>query len=137
MIDFFSKQIWCRPMKTKSEDEVTRAFKDILRDSQPRNVYTNQCTEYYNVHFQKLMGKYNINHLSCKSRTYYKNSKETSIQIFHNEWYLQMNRYLIGYHAQNNQKYRTIGMKPCDVTKKNEQPSLRQSYTYIKVATGA
>jgi hypothetical protein len=64
VIDCFSKYVWVRALKTKNSVEVTKAFKSILVNEkrQPNNLQTHQGKEFFNVEFNTLMKKYNINH---------------------------------------------------------------------------
>jgi hypothetical protein len=71
VIDCFSKYVWVRALKTKNSVEVTKAFKSILVNEkrQPNNLQTDQGKEFFNIEFNTLMKKYNINHYntySCK-----------------------------------------------------------------------
>lgn len=51
------------PRKSKSTEDVSRAFEDILKEGwHPRKLQTDQRKEYYNVNFKQLLKKYNINH---------------------------------------------------------------------------
>jgi hypothetical protein len=64
VIDCFSQYVWVRALKTKNSVEVTKAFKSILVNEkrQPNNLQTHQGKEFFNVEFNTLMKKYNINH---------------------------------------------------------------------------
>lgn len=74
VIDCFSKFVWARPLKTKTGEEVTKAFNTILQGNTaavpavaPRNLQTDHGKEFYNTHFAKLASKHNINHYSTYS----------------------------------------------------------------------
>lgn len=64
VIDCYSKFVWAIPLKNKSGITVTRAFLAVLKDSgySPKNLQTDQGTEYFNKEFTQVMKKYNINH---------------------------------------------------------------------------
>jgi len=66
VIDCFSKFLWAKPLKNKTGPEVTNAMIAIFNESKRSciNLNTDQGTEFYNVHFKKLMQKHNINHYS-------------------------------------------------------------------------
>jgi Integrase core domain len=147
VIDCFSKFVWCRPIKSKSGDDVARAFEDILKSQsrKPHNLQTDQGREYFNVHFQKLMKKYNINHYNTYSRMkaaiaerVIRSLKERLFKYFSlNGIYKWIDVLPTITQHYNNRKHRTTGMKPSSVNKKNEQQILKESYTHIKMATGA
>ncbi|XP_057671341.1 uncharacterized protein LOC130903096 [Diorhabda carinulata] len=68
VIDCFSKFVWTRPLKTKTAEEITRAFSSIIKGGRmPKNVQSDQGTEFYNTKFKTLMKKHNINHYSTFS----------------------------------------------------------------------
>lgn len=57
VIDCFSKYAWAVPLKTKSALEITKAFREIFKNSKrvPRNLQTDHGTEFYNTKFSKLI----------------------------------------------------------------------------------
>lgn len=68
VINAFSKFVWAEPLKTKSGKNVEAAMKIILsKMSPPKNLQTDNGTEFYNKEFSKLMKSYNINHYSTFS----------------------------------------------------------------------
>jgi hypothetical protein len=69
VIDCFTKYAWAVPLKTKSKEEVTKAFRFILKtcNSSPINLQTDRGTEFYNKPFQELMQSLKINHYSTYS----------------------------------------------------------------------
>lgn len=144
VIDCFSKYVWCRPLISKSGEEVANAFEDILKktDRKPANFQTDQGREYFNVHFKKLMQKYNINHYSTYSpmkaaiaERVIRTLKESLFKYFSlngsYKWVDILPNIIENY---NNQKHTTTGIKPRDVTKDNEQKILKSVYSHIKIA---
>lgn len=74
VIDAFSKYAWVVPLKSKTKNEVSLAFENILKAGRrPVNLQTDMGTEFYNDVFQRLMKIWNINHYSTYS------SKKASI----------------------------------------------------------
>lgn len=68
VIDTFSKYAWAFPLKSKNKDVVCDTFKSLLDDGRsPKNLQTDNGTEFYNQKFQKRMKSYNINHYSTFS----------------------------------------------------------------------
>ena len=59
-IDTFSKYAWVRPLKNKSGQSVTEAFKSILNEEIPLMLQSDKCTEYKNSQFQSMLKKYDI-----------------------------------------------------------------------------
>lgn len=146
VIDCFSKFVWVKPLKTKAGEDVTCAFTDILNHQSgkrcPRNLQTDQGKEFYNSHFKKLMQRYKINHYSTFSikkaaivERVIRTIKEKLFKYFSlNGTYNWLDVLPNIAQNYNNQKHRTINMKPCDVTKDNEQQILKSSYSHIKIA---
>jgi transposase InsO family protein len=62
-VDVFSKYAYAQPLISKHGKTVASAFQRILsKSNHPRQLRTDQGSEYKNVHFKRLMKKYNINH---------------------------------------------------------------------------
>ena len=61
--------MWVEPLKDKTGPTVARAMKKILTRTAyiPKNLQSDQGTEFYNNIIKKLMTKYNINHYSTFS----------------------------------------------------------------------
>ena len=60
VIDMFSKYAWSIPLKNKNAFEVTKAFESILTKSQPKKLWVDQGSEFYNKTFDKSLKKYSI-----------------------------------------------------------------------------
>lgn len=139
VVDIFSKYAWAIALKTKTGKEVTDAMKSILIGGNvPKNIHSDQGTEFYNSQFQKLMQEYHINHYSTFS---VKKAAmcERLIRTLKQKLWKQMHfrgSYnwidLIDGVVQdyNNTKHHTIKMKPKDVRKKHEKPLLKTVYKY-------
>jgi hypothetical protein len=48
VVDIFSRFAWCRLLKTKNATEVWSAFQTILDEQQPKNIWVDKGTEFYN-----------------------------------------------------------------------------------------
>ena len=59
-IDTFSKYAWVRPLKNKSGQIVTKAFKSILNEEIPLMLQSDKGTEYKNAQFQSMFKEYDI-----------------------------------------------------------------------------
>lgn len=138
VIDRYSKFMWALPLKTKGGVEVTHAFEGILKGRRPKNLQTDQGTEYYNSHFQKLMKMYNINHYSTFSgikcaiaERSIRSIKERLYKYFSlngtNKWIEILPEIVKDY---NSRKHSKTKMRPIDVG-----PSTNlQIYKHLKIA---
>lgn len=141
-IDTFSKYAWFQPLKSKNGQEVTQAMHKILSGNRkPKNIQSDDGTEFYNSHFQKLIKEYSINHYSTFSvmkasivERLIRTLKHWLWQTFSlngsYKWVNQMKdlikRYNIKIHS-------TIGMKPSSVNKANSNKLLQSVYSHIKI----
>lgn len=126
VIDCFSKYLWTRPLKTKTGVEVANAMAEVMNDGRiPRNIQSDNGTEFYNVNFARLMKKHNINHYSTYStkkasiaerviRTVKENLYKAFSMRGKYKWTDILANITLDY---NKRKHRTIGMKPIDVTR--------------------
>lgn len=142
VIDCFSKYVWTEPLKTKSGGDVTKAMKKILEkdfERIPKNLQTDQGKEFYNSEFKKLISKYNMNHYSTYTvmkaaiaERVIRTIKEKLYRLFSlrgkYKWIDMLQTLTREY---NNQKHRTIKMRPCDVNKNT--PLLKTVYSTIKI----
>lgn len=144
VIDCFSKFVWCRPIKNKSANDVEKAMDYILKISKriPKNLQTDQGTEFYNTQFQSLMKKYYINHYSTFSvkkaaivERVIRTLKEKLYRLFslngNYKWLSILEDVTDKY---NNTKHSSINMRPKDVSKNNELEILQKSFNHIKIA---
>ena len=62
VLDLFSRFAWARPLKTKTGLEVSQALKDIFTksDRKPTRIWSDDGTEFFNAHVQKLLRDNNI-----------------------------------------------------------------------------
>lgn len=140
VIDCFSKYLWTRPLKTKTAEEVAKAFETIFVGGRcPRNLQTDQGLEFFNSKLKLVMKKYDINHYhtySCKkaamAERVIRTIKERLFRYFSLngsfKWIDVLPEIVDAY---NNTKHRTIHMKPIEVTKGNERRVLMSSYTFV------
>lgn len=143
IIDVFSKFAWAEPIKSKSAENVSLALLKVFKQGRvPKNLQTDNGKEFYNSNFKELMKQYNVNHYSTYStlkasvcerfnRTLKTSMwREFSYQGSHN-WLNMLSKLVKQY---NNKRHRTIGMKPVDVTHKNEKILLKTAYSNIKIS---
>lgn len=126
VIDCFSKYVWTKPLKSKSAEDVSHAFEDILKEGrQPANLQTDQGKEYFNIHFKKLMKKYNINHYNTFSNKkaaiaerVIRTLKERLFKYFSlNGSYNWFDILPTIVNEYNKRKHNTTNMRPVDVKK--------------------
>ena len=99
VIDVFSKKAYAKSIKNKTAASVTKAFGDILRESQesPEALQTDSGSEFFNRQFKTLMTKYQIRHFATKSE-----QKACVVERFNKTLRGRMFRYFT---AKNTNKY--------------------------------
>lgn len=147
VIDCFSKFVWCIPVKTKTKTEIYNAMNTIFKNNRfPKNLQTDNGTEFYNDEFKKLMQRVGINHYSTYSvkkasiverviRTLkhklYKNFSLTGSY----KWIDKPLKSVVD--SYNNSKHRITKYKPVNVDKSNESIIIKninstQKYQSVK-----
>ena len=150
VIDCFSKYVWCVPIKNKTAAVVTEAMKSILDDKKkkkkkdvrrPRNLQTDQGTEFYNAKFQALMKAHRINHYSVYSvkkasivERVIRTLKEKLWRHFSNSGkYVWLDALPSVVAAYNDTVHRTIKMTPNEASlARNEKRLLSTAYNRVK-----
>lgn len=149
VIDNFSKYAWAIPLKNKNAESVTNAMEKLLKckyDSRkstfrtriPKNLQTDDGTEFFNSTFAKLMKQHNINHYSvythikCALCERWNRSLKTwlwkEFSMNGNYRWIDLIDELCNFY--NNRIHSTIKMKPADVNKLNEKKLLAEVYNY-------
>ena len=143
MINCFSKYAYAIPLKNKQASSIVEAIKPILSTNKMRFLQTDGGTEFFNSHFKKIMKQYSIQHYSTFSdkkasiiERFNRSLKSLMYQSFTElgsyKWVKILPSLL---HAYNYRKHRVIGMKPSEVTVRNQDEVLknihknRQHYT--------
>jgi len=69
VIDTFSKYACGEALKSKNANDVSQAMERIFKSSHgtPKNLQTDDGTEFFNFKFKVLMKSYRINHYSTIS----------------------------------------------------------------------
>lgn len=141
VIDRFSKFAWSVPLRSKFGLEVTKAMRGIFTSSNrsPKNLQSDDGTEFFNIHFQKLMSEFGINHYSSfsvmKAATVERFNRTLKTWLwpeFHlrgsRKWYDILSRIMDRY---NSKIHRTIGVAPNRVTKSVERDLIRRKVFLI------
>lgn len=142
VINVFSKFVWCEAVKNKTGKEVTHAMEKILSQDKikPKNLQTDMGKEFYNKEFKELMNKFKINHYSTYSNlkaSVVERVNRTLKNLMWRQFSLQGNYKWLNIlpdivEKYNSTKHKTTGMKPVDVTKKDEQHLLQHVYSHLK-----
>lgn len=137
VIDTFSKFAWAVPLKDKSGLNVMRALSTVFKEGRiPKNLQTDDGTEFYNKDVKRLLDEHQINHYSVYThlkasiierwnRTL-KNAMWKEFSMNGSYRWIDMIQTLCN--DYNNSFHRTIKMKPIEVNKSNEQKLLREIY---------
>lgn len=137
VIDCFSKYLWTRALKSKSAEVVSKAMEDVLKGQRhPKNLQSDQGTEFYNTRFSALIKRYSINHYSTytiKKASMAERVIRTLKEKIHKSFNLRGTYRWIDIlqdltKSYNNTVHRTIGMKPVEVNRKNELELLKTCY---------
>lgn len=142
-INCFSKKVWVEPLKKKSAEDVANAMQKILNEmkEKPKNLQSDLGKEFYNKSFGKLMKKFKINHYSVwssKKASIVERFNRTFKNLLWKRFSLQGSYKWLNILKEladlyNNTVHRTIGMKPKQVTAKNEKKILSTVYSIIKM----
>jgi len=130
VINCFTKVADALPLKDKTSSTVVKAMEQMILNDKNRMklLQTDNGKEYYNKLFKDLMMKYNIKHYSTNSETkasiverFNRTLKGDMYKMFSHsgsyQWYNSLPMLIKNY---NNRYHRTIGMKPVNVNKANE-----------------
>ena len=69
VIDVYSKFAWALPIRTKTGDHITEAFKEIFKSAIPKLIQTDKGTEFINKKTQELFKQHNINWFATENET--------------------------------------------------------------------
>lgn len=144
VIDNFSKYAWVVPLKNKNAESTTNAMRGIFETKHgttyryPKNLQTDDGTEFFNSTFSTLMEKYEINHYSVFTHIksaicerFNKSLKSLMWKEFSmngNYRWIDLIDELCNFY--NNRVHSTIKMKPVDVNKTNEKKLFAEVYDF-------
>ena len=128
-IDVFSKRAWAVPLQTKSGPEVTSAFEKILADEKCNMLQTDKGSEWLNSKFQWMLRQNDIKFYTSENE----DIKAAVVERFNRTLKTKMWRYFTYKNTRrflevlpnlvrsyNDTYHRSIGMKPSEVSDKNE-----------------
>lgn len=143
VIDTFSKFAWALPLKKKDGISVSEAFEKIIEQAKSQNhqapnlLHADKGLEFENKHFKNVLQKYDIHMyhtqneeksaiverfnrtLNGKMRVHFEVKKSK-------KWINILQTLLDEYNFKD--KHRSIGMKPCEVNKSNEDDVLHKLF---------
>lgn len=143
VIDTFSKYAWAIPIRRKTGEDVTEAMSTIFKEGRiPKNMQSDDGTDFFNKHFKRLMLQHKINHYSTFSSlkaSIVERLNKTLKHIMWKEFSMNGNYKWIGMIKKlvatyNTNYHQTIKMKPINVNSSHEQHLLSTVYNHIKVA---
>lgn len=137
VIDVLSKFAWVEPLKTKSGENLVKAFQKILRKGRkPTTFHTDKGTEFTNKLFQKLLKNNGIRFLTTHNETTASIVERFNRTLKGKMWkyftakntlkYVDILQKLVK--SYNHSRHRSIGMRPVDVNKDNERVVWQRLY---------
>lgn len=142
VIDTFSKYAWAFPLKCKTKDVVSNTFKTLLNQGRvPKNLQTDNGTEFYNNTFKALMKSYHINHystFSTKKASIVERFIRTLKSNLYKEFNLKGNYKWVDntldnvVYKYNHTHHRTIDEIPASVNSKNKKHILERYISLVK-----
>lgn len=138
-IDVFSKYAWVQPLKDKSSSSLVTAFKTILNQGRiPDRLQSDKGTEFLNAPFQKLLKENNIHFFTSENVE----TKASVVERFNRTLKNKIYRFFTKtgqykyvdklqdfVNSYNFSIHGTIGMRPVDVTLKNEDELWLKMYS--------
>ena len=129
VIDVLSKYAWVEPLKTKSGENLVKAFEKICKKGrQPEKLHADKGTEFTNRLFQKFLKNKNILFFTTHNET-----KASIVECFNRMQKGKMWKYFTAndtlkytnvlqklLYSYNHSRHRSIGMRPVDVSHENE-----------------
>ena len=130
VIDVLSKYARVEPIKTKTGENLVKAFEKILRKGRkPETFHSDKGTEFTNRLFQKYLKKNNIRFFTTQNAE----TKASIVERFNRTLKTKMWKYFTANNtlkyidilqklvkSYNHSRHRSIGMRPVDVNEANE-----------------
>lgn len=139
VIDILSKYAFAIPIKNKTNKEVIPAFKRIFDDRKPTRLQTDQGTEFISRELLKFYKENEIQFFTAKNpatkatnvERFNRTLKAKMFKVFSTQGtyrYLDILPKIVS--AYNKTIHRATGMRPVDVTHKNEHLAFQKLYGY-------
>ena len=139
VIDIFSRYLWTFPLKTLRGNEIATILTKLFAERSPMKVRTDGGSEFVNKEVKNVLKSMNIDHIITKNETK-ANYAERVIRTIRDK----MGRYLEekqtnkwdGILSQmtksyNHTPHRTIGMRPINVNKSNENELWSKQFSSV------
>lgn len=138
-IDTFSRKLFCKELRRKSNAEVVAKFSSFIRQhGKPKNIYTDAGSEYTGLQFQRFLKKHGISHYLAYQQ-YHASIIERAIRSLKERifrWMTHANSEVFIHHLQkfvsayNNSPHRGLpdGLSPNEITLKNESYVWKKQY---------
>ncbi|XP_071123129.1 uncharacterized protein [Mytilus edulis] len=84
VVDCFSRYLWLQPLKNKTGDEVTSAFKKIFTEAKPEKIRTDKGQEFLAKKTQSLFKSNGVRHFSAQNELH-ANYAERVLQTIKNK----------------------------------------------------
>jgi hypothetical protein len=128
IINCLSKVAYAFPLKQKSAAQMAKVLAGFFKKHPMRNFQTDQGTEFYNAAVGKLVRRYNINHystFSVKKAAIVERFNRTLKSLMYRHFTIQGSYKWLKLlpkllHEYNHTVHRTIGIRPADVSRRNE-----------------
>ena len=139
VIDVFSKHAWVIPIKNKGTSEMVKAFIKLFKIASPRvpqKLQTDAGKEFLNKDVQKLLKQNGVHHFTSSSDKKaaiverFNRTLKTRIWTYFTakQTYTYINKLNDFVESYNNSYHRSIGRRPNEVTKKDEDRIWRRLY---------
>jgi transposase InsO family protein len=129
VIDVLSKYAWVEAIKAKTGNNLVKAFEKIIKKGhKPKMFHTDKGTEFINRQFQTFLKKHDIQFF-----TTYNETKASIVERFNRTLKTKMWKYFTANNtlkyvdilqklvkSYNHSRHRSIGTRPIDVNKNNE-----------------
>lgn len=140
IINCFTKYAFAIPLKSKKSEEIVKHLEPILKNNQMKHFQTDEGGEWFNFRVKSLLAKYNINHYLTYSEKkasiverFNKTLKNKMWTVFSSQGHYHWLKILPGLIKKyNSTVHRTIGKKPIDVDKSNENEVLQHIIKHRK-----
>ena len=137
VIDVLSKYAWVEPIKSKTGENLVKAFEKILKNGRkPETFHTDKGTDFINRKFQTFLKKDNIRFFTTQNET-----KASIVERFNRTLKTKMWKYFTAKNtlkyvdilqklvkSYNHSRHRSIGMRPVDVNEDNESIVCQKLY---------
>ena len=139
VLDVFSRYSWARPLKDKTGESVTKAFKDIFKEGYCSSyLWTDKGTEFYNASMREMLKSKNIKLYSTRNepkamiaerfiRTLRKKIESNYILTGSTVWYDILPQLI---HEYNTTYHRSLKMTPEEARKRENRVRLIKLQTW-------